>query len=208
MTPEQLVHVIDDDDPVRDSIVFLVQSFGFEVRAYNSAVAFLAEIGPAPVGCVVTDVRMPNLSGLDLLSRMRELFITLPVIVITGHGDIPLAVQAMKQGAVDFIEKPFEEQRLVDAVRQALAATTSQSARDESVAVAKAKVAALSPRERQTLEGLVKGQPNKIIAHELGISPRTVEVHRAHLMEKMGADSLPEMVRLALMAGIETDTLR
>jgi two-component system, LuxR family, response regulator FixJ len=204
MTDEAIVHVIDDDDAVRDSIAFLLRSNGLAVVAYESATAFLSECPDGARGCVVTDVRMPRISGIDLLTILRGRSSTLPVIVITGHGDVPLAVQAMKLGAADFIEKPFDEEQLVDSVTRAIRAASGSQARDESVTQAKSRISTLTLRERQTLEALVKGHPNKVIAHLLGISPRTVEIHRANVMAKMGADSLPEIVRQALLAGIES----
>jgi two-component system response regulator FixJ len=204
MTDEAVVHVIDDDDAVRDSIAFLLRSHGRNVLVHPTATAFLTQLREDASGCVITDVRMPRVSGIDLLGNLRERACTLPVIVITGHGDVPLAVQAMKLGAADFIEKPFDEDQLVEAVDRAMRASTGTQLRNESMVLAKARVSSLTQRERQTLEALVKGHPNKVIAHLLGISPRTVEIHRANVMAKMGADSLPEIVRLALLAGIET----
>ena len=164
----------------------------------TSAAAFLRAASDLTAGCVLTDVQMPELNGLELQRRMSELDIRLPVIVMTGHGDVPIAVEALKAGAVDFLEKPFEEQHLLEAVSSAIA--ISRVAHDEAAAAAEiaAQIATLTPRERQVLDHLVAGQPNKTIAYDLGSSPRTVEVHRARVMEKMGARSLPELVRMTI----------
>jgi two-component system response regulator FixJ len=200
MTEEALVHVVDDDPSVRDSLALLLESAGFSARAYDSAAAFLRAASDLTAGCVLTDVQMPDLNGLALQRRMIELDIRLPVIVMTGHADVPIAVEALKAGAVDFLEKPFEEEHLLAAVTSAIA--ISRLAHDEAVAVAEiaARIATLTPRERQVLDHLVAGQPNKTIAYDLGASPRTVEVHRARVMEKMGARSLPELVRMTIAA--------
>jgi two-component system response regulator FixJ len=198
MAETALVHVVDDDASVRDSLALLLESAGFSVRTYDSAAAFLKAASDLTAGCVLTDVQMPELNGLELQRRMSELDIRLPVIVMTGHGDVPIAVEALKAGAVDFLEKPFEEQHLLAAVASAIA--VSQVAHDEAAAVAgiAARIATLTPREREVLDHLVAGQPNKTIAYDLGSSPRTVEVHRARVMEKMGARSLPELVRMTI----------
>jgi two-component system response regulator FixJ len=198
MAETALVHVVDDDASVRDSLALLLDSAGFSVRTYDSAAAFLRAASDLTAGCVLTDVQMPELNGLELQRRMSELDIRLPVIVMTGHGDVPIAVEALKAGAVDFLEKPFEEQHLLAAVASAIA--VSQVAHDEAAAVAgiAARIATLTPREREVLDHLVAGQPNKTIAYDLGSSPRTVEVHRARVMEKMGARSLPELVRMTI----------
>lgn len=197
-----LVHVIDDDEAVRHSLAFLLSTARMEVRTYESAAAFLSALPSVGSGCIVTDVRMPGISGVDLLRRLEELGVGIPVIVITGHGDVQLAVEAMKIGAVDFIEKPFDDDRLLAAVQSAL----GRSERDVQQVSERAdlldKLASLSNREREVLEGLVAGKPNKIIAFDLGISPRTVEIYRANVMTKMDAGSLSDLVRMALLAGI------
>ena len=198
MTAASVVHVIDDDEALRDSIRMVLAHEGFDVRTYPSADAFLAILGvPAP-GCVVTDVRMPGMSGIELMAEMVRLGVALPVIVVTGHADVPLAVRAMKQGAVDLIEKPFEGVQLIDAVRRALEVGRGSRQTAFDALEAQARLATLTARETEVLDRLVKGQPNKVIAYEMGISPRTVEVHRANVMKKTQAGSLSELVRMFL----------
>jgi two-component system response regulator FixJ len=199
MADADLVHVIDDDDAARDSLAFLLRTAALNVRTYDSALAFLPAIQAQPQGCIVTDVRMPDMSGIDLLRRLRELNIDLPVIVITGHGDIPLAVEAMKSGAVEFLEKPFDDDVMLAAIRSALGRSRELDSRAAEKAEITQRLASLSQRERQVLDGLVAGLPNKTIAYDLGISPRTVEVYRANLMTKMEANSLSDLVRMALI---------
>jgi two-component system response regulator FixJ len=203
MPPQSaVVHVIDDDEAVRDSLAFLLRANEIEVQTYESGTVFLAGAAELKAGCVVTDVRMPEISGIELLRRLKELKVFLPVIVITGHGDVPLAVEAMKFGAADFLEKPFDEDILLAAVRAALNRQDSEGKRQAERAAIDDRLAALSNREREVLEGLVAGRANKQIAFDLGISPRTVEIYRANLMTKMQAASLSELVRMALTAGI------
>jgi two-component system, LuxR family, response regulator FixJ len=201
MTADPDVHVIDDDDAVRESIDFLLRSAGLSVRTYESATSFLEAAPKIAAGCIITDVRMPGLSGIDLLRRLEEMKVGLPVIVITGHGDVPLAVEAMKCGAVDFLEKPFDDDVLLASVRSALNRSQESAAIESERAEIRARIAALTQRERDVLEGLVAGHPNKIIAFKLEISPRTVEIYRANLMTKMKAGSLSELVRMALVVG-------
>jgi two-component system, LuxR family, response regulator FixJ len=202
MQSDAIVHVIDDDDAVRQSLEFLLRSARIEVKTYESAAAFLAARPPVNSGCVITDVRMPDISGVELLRRLNELKIGVPVIFITGHGDVPLAVEAMKLGAVDFFEKPFDDGALLAAVRSSLSSIVDDAKRSADRAEINCKLASLSNRERQVLEGLVSGHPNKTIAYDLAISPRTVEIYRANLMTKMNAASLSDLVRMALVAGI------
>jgi len=197
-----LVHVIDDDEAMRDSLAFLLGTVGLEVRTHESAAAFLDLVPKVKAGCVITDVRMPGVSGIDLLRRLRELKFGVPVIVITGHGDVPLAVEAMKIGAVDFLEKPFDDEALLAAVRSALNQFEQDSKRDAERRTIEGRLAALSNRERDVLDGLVGGRANKQIAFDLGISPRTIEIYRANLMTKMQAATLSDLVRMALIAGI------
>jgi two-component system response regulator FixJ len=202
MPSDQTVHVIDDDDAARDSLAFLFRTADVDARTYASATEFLAAAPSLTGGCVVTDVRMPQMDGLELLRRLRALDLALPVIVMTGHGDIPLAVEAMKAGAIDFFEKPFSDDAMLAAVRRALGRRRDDRAREAERDAVKERLASLSARERQVLEGLVAGKPNKTIAFDLGISARTVEIYRANVMTKMDAASLSELVRMALGAGI------
>jgi two-component system, LuxR family, response regulator FixJ len=197
-----IVHIIDDDDALRESLAFLLSTANIAVRSYASAAAFLEQLPDASLGCIITDVRMPGLSGIDLLKRLKERKIGVPVIVITGHGDVPLAVEAMKFGAVDFLEKPFDDEVLLASVQSALRDREGSSKRLTERAAIENRLAALSKRERDVLGGLVAGRANKQIAFDLGISPRTVEIYRANLMEKMRAASLSDLVRMALIAEI------
>jgi len=202
MQPEPIIYVIDDDDAVRQSLEFLLKTAGVTVRSFESAKAFIEILPEIHSGCVITDVRMPEITGIELLQRVKETNPDLPVIVITGHGDISLAVDAMKIGAVDFLEKPFDDDQLLVAVRSALSRDADTGKRKAELADIHDKLAALSNRERQVLEGLVVGNANKTIAFDLGISPRTVEIYRANLMTKMAANSLSDLVRMAMIAGI------
>ncbi len=192
------IHVIDDDDAVRDSIQMFLANEGLEVRTYPSADAFIAVLDSAPPGCVVTDVRMPGMSGMELLAEIARLRLAMPVIVVTGHADVPLAVRAMKSGAVDLLEKPFKAADLIDAVSRALEVGRNSQRNVLSAQEAQARLATLTMRETEVLDRLVRGQPNKIIAYEMGISPRTVEVHRANVMKKTQAGSFSELVRMFL----------
>jgi two-component system response regulator FixJ len=202
MPSDAVVHVIDDDDAMRQSLAFLLSTANVKVETYDSATTFLKTLPHIAAGCIITDVRMPEVSGIELLQRLRDLKIPLPVIVITGHADVPLAVEAMKGGAADFIEKPFDDEVLLAAVRAALDRVQESGKRDAERGHVHECLAALSNRERQVLEGLVAGHPNKTIAFDLGISPRTVEIYRANVMTKMQAASLSDLVRMALMAGL------
>jgi two-component system, LuxR family, response regulator FixJ len=206
--PDPVVHVIDDDEAARESLAFLLRTARIEVKTYESAVAFLGTHPSIETGCIITDVRMPDISGIDLLQRLQDRQIGLPVIVITGHGDVPLAVEAMKLGAADFFEKPFDDDALLAAVHSALSRRKDHGRRDADQADIDNKLASLSNREREVLEGLVSGHPNKTIAYDLGISPRTVEVYRANVMTKMNAASLSDLVRMALVAGILDGALK
>jgi two-component system, LuxR family, response regulator FixJ len=199
MPSEAVVHVVDDDLAVRQSLSFLLASDGLPVRLHESASAFLDSVKSAPAGCIVTDVRMPGVDGIELIRRLKARGFALPVIVMTGHADVPLAVEAMKEGAVDFIEKPFDDDLLLAAVRSALARHERTAHQGAQTAELEARLQSLSERERQVLEGLVAGKANKVIAYDLGISPRTVEIYRANVMGKMQAGSLSELVRMALV---------
>ena len=200
MPSDVIVHVVDDDEAARDSLAFLLSSAGISNRTYASAELFLSTLSELGHGCIITDVRMPGMSGLDLLSHLRDAKVGLPVIVITGHGDVPLAVEAMKLGAADFIEKPFNDDLMLTSIRSALSRLETGGEREKERAHAAERLGHLSGREREVLDGLVAGKPNKVIAFELGISPRTVEVYRANLMSKTQASSLSELVRLTLLA--------
>jgi two-component system, LuxR family, response regulator FixJ len=197
-----IVHVIDDDEALRESLAFLLRTADIEAKSYASAAAFLDALPLKGLTCIITDVRMPGLSGIDLLRRVKELGIEVPVIVITGHGDVPLAVEAMRFGAVDFLEKPFDDEILLQSVRAALRQQAGAAKRQSERAEIESRLAALSPRERDVLAGLVAGRANKQIAFDLGISPRTVEIYRANLMDKMQAGSLSDLVRMALIVGM------
>ena len=195
-----VVHIVDDDVDVRKSLGFLLATADFAVRLYESATAFLATEPKEVDGCVVTDVRMPGIDGIEFLRQLKARGLAVPVIVMTGHADVALAVQAMKEGAADFIEKPFDDQVLIDAIRSALDNRGEPVAAHPQSTEIRKNLATLSERERQVLDGLVAGLPNKTIAYDLGISPRTVEIHRANVMSKMGAGSLSHLVRMALIA--------
>ena len=199
MADSDLVHVVDDDVDVRKSLGFLLATADFAVRLHESATAFLSTATGNLDGCIVTDVRMPGIDGIEFLRQLRTGGHTLPVIVMTGHADVALAVQAMKEGAADFIEKPFDDEMLIDAIRSALANRNQAHAAHPQSAEIRGRLSTLSERERQVLDGLVSGLPNKTIAYDLGISPRTVEIHRANVMSKMGASSLSHLVRMALI---------
>ena len=193
------VHIIDDDQALRDSLAFLLRSAQLEVRSFDSAKTFLDVLPNASVGCVITDIRMPDMNGIDLLRRLKELKVGVPVIVITGHGDVALAVEAMKIGAADFFEKPFNDDQLVASVRAALQRQQDQTKRGAERAEIEHRISTLSAREKDVLAGLIQGRANKQIAFDLEISPRTVEIYRANLMNKMQADSLSDLVRMALL---------
>lgn len=195
------IHIVDDDDAVRESLQALLEAKGYSVPVYSSAEAFLAVYRPGgPPACAVVDVRMPGMDGVALTERLAADKARLPVVIVTGHGDVPLAVRAMKAGATDFVEKPYNNEAIFSAVARALEMASASPVGAEG-AEAAARIAALTPRELEVLEQLVVGRPNKIIAFELKISPRTVEIHRANLMKKMEADSLSHLVRMAISAG-------
>ncbi len=199
------VYVIDDDEAMRDSLNFLLEAADFDVTLFETAQNFLEALPGLEFGCVVSDVRMPGIDGIELLKRMKAGSSTFPILIMTGHGDVPLAVEAMKLGAVDFLEKPFEDDRLIGmieaAIRQAEPAAKSEAVTQDIAA----RIATLSPRERQVMEGLIAGLSNKLIARDYDISPRTIEVYRANVMTKMQANSLSELVRLAMRAGLLKD---
>ena len=197
---EPVVHVIDDDEAMRQSLAFLLDTAGLAARTYESAPQFLEALAETQSGVVVTDIRMPEMTGLDLVRRLKALGAPHPVIVITGHGDVPLAVEAMKAGVVDFLEKPFEEDALLGAIQSALAVSAQGQDEDPERERIRGVLESLSPREHEVLDGVVEGKLNKVIAYELGISPRTVEVYRANVMSKTGARGLSELIRMVLLA--------
>jgi two-component system response regulator FixJ len=199
------VYVIDDDEAMRDSLDFLLGSANFNVTLFESAQHFLDAVSGIDFGCVVSDIRMPGIDGIELLKRLKASQSAFPVVIMTGHGDVPLAVEAMKLGAADFLEKPFEDDRLIGMIETALRQAESSAQRDGVTADIGARIASLSPRERQVMDGLVAGLSNKLIAREYDISPRTIEVYRANVMTKMEAGSLSELVRLAMRAGVLKD---
>jgi two-component system, LuxR family, response regulator FixJ len=199
--PRGKVFVIDDDEAMRDSLQFLLDSAGFEVTLFESAQVFLTRLDSLDFGCVVSDVRMPGLDGIELLRRLQTLNCRFPVIIMTGHGDVPLAVEAMKLGAVDFLEKPFDDDLLISMIDSGLKRAEPEARNEAATREIAERVATLSPRERQVMDGLVAGLSNKAIAREYDISPRTIEVYRANVMTKMQAGSLSELVRLAMRAG-------
>ena len=200
-----IVHVVDDEEAVRNSLAFLLGTAGFAVRMHASAAAFLEVAADIRNGCLVTDLRMPDIDGVEMLRRLNARGLMLPAIVVTGHGDVQMAVEAMKNGALDFIEKPFSEDVLLDSIQRAVDLASSQIDADAAAERTRERLASLTERELQVLRGVVEGQSNKAIAADLGISPRTVEVYRAGLMGKMHAKSLAELVRMVL--GIDIDAI-
>jgi two-component system, LuxR family, response regulator FixJ len=205
MTTKGHVYVIDDDEAMRDSLGFLLDSSGLGVTLFETVQGFLDALPGLAFGCVLSDVRMPGLDGIDLLKRMKAEKSPFPILIMTGHGDVALAVEAMKLGAVDFLEKPFEDDRLTSMIEAAIR-QAEPAAKNEAIAQdIAARVASLSPRERQVMEGLIAGMSNKLIAREYDISPRTIEVYRANVMTKMQANNLSELVRLAMRAGMLKD---
>ena len=199
------VYVIDDDEAMRDSLHFLLDSSSYQVKLFDTATSFLEALPKLEFGCVVSDVRMPGIDGIELLKQMKAANSMFPILIMTGHGDVPLAVEAMKLGAVDFLEKPFEDDRLTAMIETAIR-RVEPAVKNEAVAHDIAtRIATLSPRERQVMNGLIAGLSNKLIAREYDISPRTIEVYRANVMTKMQAGSLSELVRLAMRAGLLND---
>lgn len=199
---KRLIHLVDDEEAIRRSAGFLLKTSGFEVRTYASGVEFLREARTAEPGCILLDVRMPEMDGLEVQRELNARGVSMPVVVLTGHGDVTIAVQAMKQGAVDFLEKPFEKELLLNALDMAYKRLEAAEEASTSEQQARVRLAALTPRELDVLRGLVRGHPNKTIAYDLNISPRTVEVHRANLMTKLDVRSLSEALRIAFAAGL------
>jgi two-component system, LuxR family, response regulator FixJ len=202
MPDKTRIYIVDDDEAVRDSLSVLLEARGYQARTFSLAREFLDAASTLPPGCLIADIRMPEMDGLELQRHLAERSLRFPTIVITGHGDVALAVRAMKAGVLDFIEKPFSSQAILDSVATALSQLLAADKRDPAAIAATAKLDLLSPREREVLEGLLAGLPNKSIAYDLAISPRTVEVHRARVMDKMGARNLSELIRFALAAGL------
>ena len=200
MANEPIVHVVDDDPAIRDSLAFLLDTADLVSRTYESAAALLAHADTLAPGCIVTDVRMPDMNGLEMVRRLSEMGVRHPVIVMTGHADVPLAIEAVRAGVKDFIEKPFDDEALLSSIRSALADQAGTAEREGQDAEVRDRLTSLSTRERQVLEGLVAGRANKVIAYDLEISPRTVEVYRANVMTKMQARSLSELVRMTILA--------
>lgn len=197
-TDDFTVHIVDDEEAVRKSLAFMLSMNGLGVRVHETATAFAAIASNLRQAVLVTDLRMPDMSGVELIRRINTVGASIPSIVITGHGDVPMAVEAMKAGAVDFIEKPFDDTTIIEAIRRAADRLDTAAPDNESADVVRKRIDTLSDRERQVLSAVVAGQPNKAIAFHLDISPRTVEVHRANVMSKMKARSLPELVRMSL----------
>ncbi|MFN3464578.1 MAG: response regulator FixJ [Terricaulis sp.] len=195
---EPVVHVVDDDAPMRDSIAFLLSAEGIATRTYEGARALLDRRAELEFGCIITDIRMPGMNGLEMVQELKRLGVPHPVIVLTGHADVSLAVQAMKAGVLEFLEKPFDDEALVGAVRLGLSQSGSDASRKQEQAEIAARVSQLTGRERDVFDAIVAGDSNKAAALRLGISPRTVEIYRANVMTKMNANSLSELVRMAL----------
>lgn len=202
MSDNRIVHLVDDEEAIRKSAGFVLSRAGYKVQSYGSGVEFLKQAKAAPRGCVLLDVRMPEMDGLQVQAAMADRGIDMPVIVLTGHGDVTVAVQAMKAGAAEFLEKPFEKAALLGALERAFARLERNDNRELEEREARTRIAALTPREREVLEGLTKGYPNKTIAYDLGCSSRTVEVHRASLMQKLDVHSLSDLLRIAFAAGL------
>lgn len=202
MADKPLVHIIDDEEALRRSVSFLLKTSGYAVSAWESGFAFLKEVRHVEPGCILLDIRMPEMDGLEVQQALAERGITLPVIILTGHGDINMAVAAMKAGAIDFLEKPFDKTTLIDAVEEGIRRLDGASEDRSRAAAAEVRIACLTPREQDVLRGLARGLPNKTIAYDLEISPRTVEVHRANMMTKLRVRSLSDALRLAFSAGV------
>lgn len=205
MTDRRLIHIIDDEESVRRSVGFMLKTSGFTVQAWPSGVAFLKEVRHLDAGCILLDIRMPEMDGIEVQQALNERGVTMPVIVLTGHGDVSVAVKAMRGGAVDFLEKPFEAETLLGAIEAAFERLEQSKGSVARANDARVALAALTSREREVLDGLVQGLPNKTIAYDLGISPRTVEVHRANVMTKLNARSLSDALRIAFAAEAATD---
>ena len=205
MSAEPIVCIVDDDEAVRESLQILLETMGYSANAYESGPAFLEDCSAIETGCVLLDVRMPKMSGIEVQQRLSEIRSDLPVIIVTGHGDVTMAVQAMRAGAVDFIEKPFQEEALLQSVQDTLALADQTHKRVEVVSKIKERIARLTPREREVFDQLILGHSNKAIGRVLDCSPRTVEIHRARIMEKTETESVAQLVRMVMVAGIEVE---
>lgn len=208
MGDKRVIYLVDDEEAIRRSASFMLWTSGYDVKPYPSGGEFLKDARAAEVGCVLLDVRMPDMDGLQVQKEMATRGINMPVVVLTGHGDVSIAVQAMKAGAVDFLEKPFEKASLLDAINRAFARIDQANVRAVEESDALVRIAVLSPREKEVLEGLAQGYPNKTIAYDLGVSSRTIEVHRASVMTKLGVHSLSDALRIAFAAGFGRDAAR
>ncbi|GGO94833.1 response regulator transcription factor [Stakelama pacifica] len=204
MTERRIIHLVDDEESIRRSAGFMLRTSGFTVETYESGDAFLKVAKDAEPGCILLDIRMPGMDGLEVQQALAERGVTMPVVMLTGHGDVGTAVRAMKQGAVDFLEKPFEKQAVLTAIDMAFARLHKTADEDVAEQEAKVRIARLTAREQDVLAGLVRGHPNKTIAYDLGISPRTVEVHRANLMTKLEVRTLSDALRIAFAAGVDS----
>lgn len=202
MSEGKLVHIVDDEETIRRSVGFMLRTSGYRVETWNSGQAFLKDVRHIEVGCILLDVRMPEIDGIEVQRLLAERGVTMPIVVMTGHGDVTIAIRAMKGGAVDFLEKPFEKAVLLAAIEDAFGQLANAADTLAKAADAETILGVLTARERDVLEGLAKGLPNKTIAYDLGISPRTVEVHRANLMTKLQVRSLSEALRIAFAAGV------
>lgn len=202
MGDKRVIHLVDDEEAIRKSAGFMLRTSGYSVQSYASGTEFLKVARHAEIGCVLLDVRMPDMDGLQVQAELARRGIIMPIIVLTGHGDVSIAVQAMKAGAIDFLEKPFEKARLLEAIERSFARIERANAEVSEESEAVVRIAALTPREQEVLEGLAQGLPNKTIAYDLGVSSRTVEVHRASLMTKLGVHSLSGALRIAFAAGM------
>jgi two-component system response regulator FixJ len=206
MTDRKLIHIVDDEDAIRRSAGFMLKTSGYAVEAWASGTAFLKEVRHAEHGCVLLDVRMPEIDGLSVQKALAERGVTMPIVIMTGHGDVSIAVRAMKAGAVEFIEKPFEKATLLAAIEDAFDRIAAADGASTRATEAQVILGALTPREKDVLAGLARGFPNKTIAYDLDISPRTVEVHRANVMTKLGVRSLSDALRIAFAAGLGRDS--
>lgn len=204
MTDKKLIHIVDDEDTIRRSVSFMLKTSGYQVETWSSGQAFLKEVKHAEHGCILLDVRMPEIDGLEVQRMLAERGVTMPIVIMTGHGDISIAIRAMKGGAVDFLEKPFEKAVLIGAIEEAFQRIANATNLSLRAAEAETILGALTAREREVLEGLARGLPNKTIAYDLNISPRTVEVHRANVMTKLDVRSLSDALRIAFAAGLGT----